>query len=549
MKKLFFVFVFILLFFLKPSFARAEVIHSFDVNITAHKNGQMDVEETINYDFENVQRHGIYRYIPFYTKVGDWYRIIKISNVNIQRDQEPENFTTSKNNEQISFKIGNANKTITGLHIYKISYTVDNGIGSNFSDHDEIYWNATGNNWVVSIESAKITINTDFNTPVKDVLCFSGSYGEKNKNCEVSANSASASALFASQGLTGVAVYPVNTFPKSTLSKEPPKSFGEKLFELIFKNYYLIFILLNLILAPYLFYWYQKHKNKKRFGPPAVNFDIPKDEKGQRLAPALAGTIDSAKLERDDIVATIFDMAIRKYIKLAEVKKEKVLGFLGSDEDQTITKLKEDDRKLTAFEKKLLERLFKDGNSVNVNELKIDFYKTFQQIEKDVFKILVQKKYYTKNPKIQRGLLIMAGVISIITANVVLAGVLFFLSKKLIGRTSLGDDMDFKIDGLKLFLKSMDRNYKWQTEQLYIVEQMIPYAMALGYIDKFMEQLKLIKPDYNPTWYHGYSGGFYAGYAGFYSSMTTNITSSASSGSGGGGFSGGGGGGGGGGSW
>ncbi|HZJ18199.1 MAG TPA: hypothetical protein VFD45_01095, partial [Patescibacteria group bacterium] len=125
---------------------------------------------------------------------------------------------------------------------------------------------------------------------------------------------------------------------------------------------------------------------------------------------------------------------------------------------------------------------------------------------------------------------------------------LFFLAKKLIGRTSLGDEIDFKIDGLKLFLKSMDRNYKWQAERFYIVEQMIPYAMALGYIERFMEQLKIIKPDYNPTWYHGYSGGFYVGYSGFYSSMTTNMTSSSSSGASSG-FSGGGGGGGGGGSW
>jgi uncharacterized membrane protein len=98
----------------------------------------------------------------------------------------------------------------------------------------------------------------------------------------------------------------------------------------------------------------------------------------------------------------------------------------------------------------------------------------------------------------------------------------------------------------------MDRNYTWQMEQLYIVEKMIPYAVALGYIDEFMEQLKIIKPDYNPTWYTGYNGSFYLGYAALYSSMNTNVTNiapSSSSGFSGGGFSGGGGGGGGGGSW
>ena len=80
---------------------------------------------------------------------------------------------------------------------------------------------------------------------------------------------------------------------------------------------------------------------------------------------------------------------------------------------------------------------------------------------------------------------------------------------------------------------------------------MIPYAMALGYIDKFMEALKIIKPDYNPSWYRGYSGNFYIGYAAFYAASSSNMTTSAPSSSSGfsGGSSGGGGGGGGGGSW
>lgn len=534
----------------KPAPAFAEVIHSFDVNVTAYKSGLMDITETINYDFEALDRHGIYRNIPLYTKVGNLFRVIKIDNVKIQRDNFNENFVTTQTKDQVEFKIGKANKTISGQHVYKISYTVENGIGSNFPDHDEIYWNGTGNGWSVSIEKANININTDFDAKTTGFICFSGVYGSKNNNCNITGNSASSNFLSPNNGLTAVASYPVGTFPRSILLKELPKNNGEKILAFIINYYYLIFIALNIILPGYLIYWYGKHKNKKRFGEPAVNFDIPKDEKKERLGPAITGTIDSAKLERDDVVATIFDLAIRKYIRLEETKKpKKVLGIQFGDGEQLITKLKEADKNLSEYETTLFNRLFDIGNTVKLSDLKIDFYKTFEDMEKDVFKILVQKKYYTKNPKTQKILLIVAAVISLSTLNIILAGVLLFLGIKLNGRTHLGDEIDFKIDGLKLFLKSMDRNYKWQAEQLYIVEQMIPYAMALGYIDKFMEQLKMIKPDYNPTWYRGYSGGFLIGYSSFYSSMSTNITTSSSSGAGGGGFSGGGGGGGGGGSW
>ena len=551
MKKLFVFLVLLFSFFFTPQISFAEIIHSFDVNIMASKNGEMKVTETINYDFENEYKHGIFRDIPLYSMVGDLYRTIKIENLNVLRDSEIEKFAVSSDAKNLNLKIGNANKTITGSHIYTISYKVINGIGSNFEDHDEIYWNATGNNWQVTIEKASAKVETDFDAKLKSVICFEGPQGSKDKTCTINNNiSSSSQNLFPGYGLTIVAVYPPNTFPKSVLYKNPPKTLGETFLGIILSNYYLIFIFFNIILPLILLYWYQKHKNKKRFGPLGVNFDIPKDENNKIIRPALAGTIDTAKLERDDVVATIFDLAIRKYIKLEEEKK--IRSLLPDSNEQKIIKLRKADAKLEGFEKTLFERLFKDGKTVKISDLRLDFYKTFDEMEQGVFKELVARKYYVKNPKVQKSLLLVLGVFSLFFLNIILAVVFFFLSKKINGRTTLGDEIDFKIDGLKLFLKSMDRNYKWQAEKFYTVEQMIPYAMALGYIDKFMEQLKIINPNYNPSWYSGYKGNFYLGYSAFYLATAGNITTSApssSSGAGGGGFSGGGGGGGGGGSW
>src|SRR4030043_625929 len=103
--------LFFLFFFFKPQNVFAEIIHSFDVDLTVHKDGSMDFVETINYDFENEYRHGIYRYIPLYSKVGDLYRIIKIKNAKVLRDGQSEKFTTTQTKEQIYFKIGDADET------------------------------------------------------------------------------------------------------------------------------------------------------------------------------------------------------------------------------------------------------------------------------------------------------------------------------------------------------------------------------------------------------------------------------------------------------
>jgi len=473
----------------------------------------------------------------------------------VTRDSQSENFTTSTADNTVTFKIGNADATITGDHIYKLSYIVENVIGSNYSDHDEIYWNETGNDWQVTIEKASLQISTDFGATQNNLICFTGASGSTDKNCAVHDGLISTTKMLNSgEGLTAVVGYPVGTFPKSILLKELPKASSQIVFDLLSKYYYVIYIFLDLILPVILIYWYLRRKNKKKFGKPTVNFDIPKDEDGKILRPALAGTIDSAKLEKDDVTATIFDLAIRKYLRMEEKEtKEKMLGvFDKTNKEQLITKLKNPVAELNEYEKTLMDRLFRDGDILKVKDLRLDFYQTFEDMGNDVFKILVDKKYYTKDPKVQRALIIVLGVGALCTGNIILAVVLYFLAKKLNGRTALGDEIDFKIDGLKLFLKSMDRNYKWQAEKFYVVEQMIPYAMALGYIDEFMAQLKIIQPDYNPTWYTGYNGSFYLGYAALYSSMNSNITNiapSSSSGFSGGGFSGGGGGGGGGGSW
>ena len=107
-----------------------------------------------------------------------------------------------------------------------------------------------------------------------------------------------------------------------------------------------------------------------------------------------------------------------------------------------------------------------------------------------------------------------------------------------------------RLFGLKLFLKSMSREFGWQADQLILVEKMIPYAIAFGYINNLMEQIKIHYPNYNPDWYVG-NTAFYLAYPSMFNSFSTSfqVAPPSSSGFSGGGFSGGGGGGGGGGSW
>lgn len=555
-------FLILIIFFFKPFsvFASSEAIQSFNSKIVAHKDGSFNVTENIVYDFGDNSKHGIYRDIPKISTVGDLYRIIEISDINVLRDRLGERYSISDSSKQISVKIGNPDKTITGVHTYTISYLVKNGVGSNYEDHDEIYWNVTGNEWAVPIMSASSLITTDFGGLANKWICYSGPSGSRDQNCTTSnINSPikTTTPLNPEESLTIALSFPVNTFPKSILVKSLPQNttpqtdmdpFVTKLIGFLF---FAVPIFLNLILAPGLLLWYFKNKRKQRFGPVSVNFDLPKDPFGKRITPAEAGTVDNTLLDQNDVVATIFDWAIRKYIRIEQVKSEKVLGILGGGDDFKLVASKELDDK-SSFEKSLWSSLFeRNSKSTMISFHKDDFYKTFDILKNKIFEILVERGFYSKNPITQRGLLLAGAIIALVTLNLLLGGVMIFFYKKLNGRTALGDEMDWKIDGLKIFLKNMSREYKWQADNLITVEKYIPYAMSLGYIKEFMEQLKIIYPNYQPNWYTG-NLAFYSMQSSLISSMNSNFTTHApasSSGFSGGGSSGGGGGGGGGGSW
>lgn len=540
--------------FLFPSSLFAEEISNYKTDIVANSDGTMHITETIVYDFGNESRHGIFRTIPHVSKVGDLYRVITLSNFSVLRDNEQEPYAESTINSDTQYKIGNPNRTLTGKHTYELHYIVSNGIGSNYSDHDEIYWNIIGPEWTVPIASSTATIRSD--VAPTNTTCYAGSVGSTEKFCTSSIKGSIASFVTTGELPSGdtfsiVASYPVHTFPPSTLQTNQPGELTAADIKHFLIGYGIVWVLLNIVLVFFLIRWYRKTHINPNFGKPAVNFDLPKDDKKRRVTPLEAGIIDNTKLEVNDVIGTIFDLAIRKYLRIENVQDKKFLGIFGGKEDYQLTKLKDPDSHLETYEVTLMNRLFRDGDSVNLSDLKSDFYETFEDMEQDAFRSLVTHKYYHHNPKVQKTLLLLGSIFSFVTLNAILGGVLLWLMAHLNGRLIEGEKLNWQIDGLKIFVKAMDRNFTWHAEQLALVEKMIPYAISLGFIDEFMKQLKLHYPNYQPTWYSG-NGNFFVFAGSFNSTFSANITTSAPSSSSGfssGGFSGGGGGGGGGGSW
>ena len=157
--------LFILFIFCIPFGAAAEEISSFTSDIALHEDGSFDVTETIVYDFGAAQRHGIFRYIakehPQDASSILKERYLDVEIEDVTQDGRSVPFEVSDTRGKLEVKIGDANSTISGEHTYVLEYTVDGGY-SYFDDGSaELYWDATGEDWVVPIESAVVLINAD----------------------------------------------------------------------------------------------------------------------------------------------------------------------------------------------------------------------------------------------------------------------------------------------------------------------------------------------------------------------------------------------------
>ena len=164
-----------------PASAQAgERIVSFDTTIEIGRDGTFEVTEVIRYDFGATERHGILRDIPVrfdYEPDPKYERLTEISDVSVETSPgAPDDLKTESAGRFTRFRIGDADRTITGAHTYTISYRV-RGALNEFEDHDELFWNATGNDWPVPIGEASVTVRAPGS--ITQVACYAGPTGSR----------------------------------------------------------------------------------------------------------------------------------------------------------------------------------------------------------------------------------------------------------------------------------------------------------------------------------------------------------------------------------
>lgn len=185
-----------------PALAREE-IRAYASDIAMAVDGTVTVTETIavNAEGEDIRR-GIYRDIPVVMQGRDGGKVRPdFDVVGVWRDGATETYRVERMGDFQRIWIGHPDVLLRhGPHTYTITYTMSR-MARSFEDHDELYWNVTGNYWIFPILSAEASVTLPDGAIISALAGYTGTVGSTEQAVAVKRNADNAASFRASRAL------------------------------------------------------------------------------------------------------------------------------------------------------------------------------------------------------------------------------------------------------------------------------------------------------------------------------------------------------------
>jgi len=495
-----------------PAFAREWHIARFDAQIAVAQDGVTTVTERIDVDFRGTF-HGIYRDIPieYPGPHGSNYTLfLKVTGVTDGEGNKLKYESSTQNGSRhLKIYIPDAVNTTRTVEIH---YTVTNAVRW-FDDHDELYWNVTGNDWPVPIASASAVITFATNAAGElRAQAFTGVYGsaEQDAAVKVSGNTVTVQTndpLSMREGLTAD-VY----ITKGVLAQP------SKLTQAIWFLRSNIIVLLPLWAFIVMFFlWWTRGRDPKPDISVAPMYEPPKG-----MTPAEVGTLMNDVVHPRDITSTLVDLAVKGYLKIEE-KEQKTLMFSHRDYLFHLLKPQSEWASLEAHERVMLNHMFAGGvTQVHLSDLKNQFYIAIPTMKGNILAELKGKGMYSVDPEsahayVLAGVVFTAapfvlaqvfGVVSLldspgllIAAGLIAVLIIFLFARIMTAKSRKGVDTKVEILGFQEFVNRVDSD-RLKRMPPDTFEKFLPFAMALGIENRWAKAFQGIVQN-PPNWYVG----------------------------------------------
>ncbi len=330
--------------------APAERIVAFDSRIAVEPGGGMRVTETIRVLAAGDQiRRGIFRDFPtsYKDRLGN-RTTVEFAVQAVARDGQPEAWHTEKLSNGVRVYMGRKDYSLPhGEHVYTLTYRTDRQLGF-FKDHDELYWNVTGNGWAFPIDRASATVELPPGVPELSLLeAYTGPEGATGRaytaeeTADMRAVFKTTRRLAPNEGLTIVVGWPKGYVAEPSSRARAAYFFKDNLALLTAA------VGVALVLAYYVLVWLAVGKD------PEKGVILPLYTPPDHLSPAVMRFV--AEMGYDDRIfaAAVISMAVKGFLRIED-----------SDGAYTLKKQTGTAVKLAADEQKIAAQLFRSGDAI-----------------------------------------------------------------------------------------------------------------------------------------------------------------------------------------
>lgn len=168
-----------------------ERILAYAVSARLEQDASLVVTEriTVNIELDAIQ-HGIYRMYPVRERVGeDGLRHYDFKVLSVALDGNPVLYTESEQAFTVGIAIGDPKKMAPlGRHTYELVYRTAGHVRF-LEDHDEIYYNVTGNFWKFPIDHATFTLELPDNAAPILTKAYTGERGMNGTDYQMTGSS------------------------------------------------------------------------------------------------------------------------------------------------------------------------------------------------------------------------------------------------------------------------------------------------------------------------------------------------------------------------
>jgi uncharacterized membrane protein YgcG len=330
-----------------------ERILDYHSDIEVIANGALQVTETIRVHSEKRQiKRGIYRDFPtvYRDRFGNHVQV-GFEVVDVKRDGRTEDWHTQSIKDGVRVYIGNKDVYLdSGDYTYQLSYRTNRQLGF-FADHDELYWNVTGNFWSFPIDAASARVVLPPGIPRERLVpeAYTGPRGAQgqdyraNIDYDGSVHFAATRVLSKGEGLTIVVAWPKGYVVEPTRSEKVNAFFHDN------RSWVVLLAGLCVLLVYYLLAWVMVGRD------PQAGVIITRYEPPPGVSPAAARFVERMGYDHKAFAAALVNLAVKGLVEITEV-----------DDEYTLKRTAKDPDNLSAGEKVILKHLFRKQKGASI---------------------------------------------------------------------------------------------------------------------------------------------------------------------------------------